>query len=167
MNLGKTLALASVLALSACPSNNVTPPNSDAGTCDPSDPACSAACQTDMDCGDIQTFACINYACTPVCTTKANCMAHPAYDNGAWPGCETGSCICDARKCVGSFCAGDSECGTNQACKNGACVAAEIDPDSCEITPSVVVLRKDQQVTFTATAYKGTTVSLVGANPFV
>lgn len=161
----KLLALSAVL-LSSCPGTKPVgaPDASEPAACDA---GCNAeACQLPEDCGDVRVFDCVNQACVPACTTKSDCSSHPAYQGKPWPGCETGLCICDARQCVASLCSGDGECAQGQVCRGGTCGAPEVDPDSCSVTPADAVLRKDQEKVFTATAYKGDGVALVGTNAF-
>ncbi|MBI5549196.1 MAG: hypothetical protein HY901_35370, partial [Deltaproteobacteria bacterium] len=170
MRTGKPLTLAAclALALSACPGEKNPPPapGPDAG-CDPADPVCNPPeCQTPEDCGDVRLFDCLGNACVAACTTKADCAAHPAHGNGPWPGCENGMCLCDARTCVSSVCSADGECAQGQVCRSGACGSPDIGPDSCEVVPELVVMRKDEAVTFTVTAFKGNAVSLLGPNAF-
>ncbi|HEY3448562.1 MAG TPA: hypothetical protein VGK67_19555 [Myxococcales bacterium] len=162
------LALCALAALCACPGEKPVIPRPDAASAPAScDAGCHAeACSLPEDCGDVRVWDCVDSACVPACTSKTDCNSHPAYQGKPWPGCETGICVCDARQCVSSLCSGDGECAQGQVCRSGACGAPELDADSCSVTPDNVVLRKDEEFTFTATAYKGADVALVGADAF-
>ena len=102
-------------------------------------------CAVDQDCVDPDLFICdtATSRCVAACRTEADCRgerrgihALSVCDDAGGRGC-----MCDMNRCLPAVCAADSDCDSDEACRDGACVAPP-EPSlaaSCEVTPAVVV----------------------------
>ncbi|AKQ65964.1 hypothetical protein A176_002876 [Myxococcus hansupus] len=102
-------------------------------------------CAVDQDCSDPDLFICdtATARCVAACRTQADCRgerrgihALAVCDDAGGLGCQ-----CDMNRCLPAVCAADSDCESDEACRDGACVAPP-EPSqaaSCEVTPAVVV----------------------------
>jgi len=142
----------------ACP----PPSKADGGTGGGGNPD---ECFEDVDCPDPRFFFCntTTSKCEPSCRTKSNCTAA---ERGEYKldECEVGlGCQCDEQKCVPGLCGSDSDCGTTNVCRNGACVAppGPGDVDHCLIVPDKAVLKGGTTQRFTAFAFNATNDPLI------
>ncbi|MCP3100411.1 carboxypeptidase regulatory-like domain-containing protein [Myxococcus sp. K15C18031901] len=134
-------------ALSACADSSADTPFIPGPTPD------LGPCTVDQDCPDAALFIC-NTAlsrCEPACRTREDCGAARRGEY-ALSFCDTGSlgCQCDMQRCVVAVCATDVECGVDEVCRNGTCVAppAAVLAASCQVTPDVVVGTEGALVSF-------------------
>jgi hypothetical protein len=118
----------------------------------------SGGCFEDSDCPDPHLFFCntTTSQCEPACKTKSDCTA-AVRGMYALSYCDSNAlgCQCDDGTCIGSLCAADSDCGTTQVCRSGACVAAPT-PDmvaSCILVPDFAVLAPNQKLKFRVEAF--------------
>jgi hypothetical protein len=129
-----------LLWLTGCPTAAPTP---DAST--------PTGCTDDESCGPAGLFFCDfqSSQCRPACRASSDCASRPA--EFALEACAGPlGCVCDQGTCVTALCSTDADCGGQQACRNGSCVAppaAEV-VSRCSISPDVVVARPGARVTF-------------------
>jgi hypothetical protein len=123
-----------------------------------------ADCVEDTDCPDPQFFFCntVTSQCEPSCRTKDQCNNRPAEYELAFCKGSLG-CQCDEGKCVGSLCSADSDCGTTQVCRSGACVnpPAATEVTKCQITPDLAVMAAGSKATFFVSAWGANNTPIV------
>ncbi|MBX5484900.1 MAG: hypothetical protein IRZ16_24020 [Myxococcaceae bacterium] len=150
---GVSVVLTACPVLTAFPGGN--PSGSDGGpdgsvSCNPMTEECT--CVEDEECGDTRFFLCnrTTNLCQPACRTKADCSAEVRGEYALDYCSGNLGCECDEGSCVAALCSADSDCGANNACRNGACVPA---PDAataqtCQITPDFAIVKSGQPVQF-------------------
>lgn len=133
-----------LLWLTGCPTPTPTP--------DASTPGCT----DDESCGPAGLFFCdfASDQCRPACRATADCANRPA--EFALEACAGPlGCVCDQGTCVTALCSTDTDCGAQQACRNGSCVAPPTAGvvSRCSISPDAVVTRPGAQLTFSVLAW--------------
>jgi hypothetical protein len=109
-------ALAAVVIF-GCSKGNVTP--TDAG---------QSACTTLADCtGNGGKQVCLNSVCVNTCSSNADCSTSGVPN-----------AVCEEAVCLAPACGNDAQCGTGQACLNGACRTAPAASQvaSCDVSPN-------------------------------
>jgi hypothetical protein len=163
MSVNKRLALLAGLAagafvLGACGSSDPgADGGTDAGTCDPRTEECE--CIEDEQCPGDGLFFCntSTFTCQPACRTKADCTAAVRGDF-ALSYCEGNlGCVCDEGTCVASLCSADVDCGANNACRNGSCVAfpSAASATRCQISPDYAMVKEGHKAQFWVSFWAG------------
>ena len=145
------LTSAFAMVLMACPPS-VPPPDGGTGG------GASGGCFDNTDCPDPHLFFCntTTSECEPACNVKGDCTMATRGAQFDLPYCDGPlGCQCDDGTCVGSLCGSDSDCGSPQVCRSGACVAAPTADmvTSCVVLPDYAVLKTGQALKFHVEAF--------------